>query len=109
VETAGTEDAVAAERLDRLIEGTTREIQAWLDGHARRAAAAALTERSDDVRAAVLAGLWRELPDLDSDAREAIDQMTRHLAAQLLREPLERLGRDVDGRTESAVREVFAL
>jgi hypothetical protein len=35
--------------------------------------------------------------------------MTRHLAERLLREPLERLGRDADGRTERAVRDVFAL
>jgi glutamyl-tRNA reductase len=109
VETADTVERVADERVDRLIEQTTRDVQAWLAGHARRAAAAALTERSDVVRAAALAGLWRDLPDLDPTAREAIDQMTRHLAEQLLREPLERLGRDVDGHTESAVREVFAL
>ena len=103
------QDGVADERVDRLIDDTTRDVQAWLDGHAGRAAAAALAERSDDVRAAALAGLWRDLPDLDPGTREAIDQMTRHLAEQLLREPLERLGRDVDGRTESAVRDVFAL
>jgi hypothetical protein len=35
--------------------------------------------------------------------------MARHLAERLLREPLDRLGRDVDGAAERAVREAFAL
>jgi hypothetical protein len=35
--------------------------------------------------------------------------MTQHLATRLLREPLERLGRDSDGRAEHAVRDLFAL
>jgi hypothetical protein len=35
--------------------------------------------------------------------------MSRHLAERLLREPLERLGADADGRHERAVRELWAL
>jgi hypothetical protein len=35
--------------------------------------------------------------------------MSRHLADRLLREPLERLGRDVDGGVERAARDLFAL
>jgi hypothetical protein len=65
--------------------------------------------RSDRRREAELAALWRRLPDLEPEAREAIDGMTRHLARRLLREPLERLGRDTNGRDERAVRDIFAL
>ena len=53
--------------------------------------------------------LWRRLPDLDPEARDAIERMTRHLAERLLRDPLERLGRDTTGSTEQAVRDLFAL
>ncbi len=49
------------------------------------------------------------MPDLEPEARAAIDGMARHLARRLLREPLERLGRDADGRDEQAVRDLFAL
>jgi hypothetical protein len=35
--------------------------------------------------------------------------MARHLAGRLLREPLERLGRDPEGRDGRAVRDIFAL
>jgi hypothetical protein len=35
--------------------------------------------------------------------------MTEHLAERLMREPLTRLGRDVDGRHEAAARELFGL
>lgn len=36
-------------------------------------------------------------------------QVPAHLADRLLREPLERLGRDADGRTGRAIRHVIAL
>jgi hypothetical protein len=65
--------------------------------------------RADREREAELAVLWRRLPDLDPDARDAIERMTRHLAERLLRDPLERLGRDTTGSAEQAVRDLFAL
>jgi glutamyl-tRNA reductase len=96
-------------RLDELIAETTAEFCAWLDLRDGRAAAAALTARADRERDAELDLLWRQLPDLDADAHDAIERMSRHLARRLLREPLERLGRDADGRHERAARELFGL
>jgi len=96
-------------RSDELIE---RTVQAFLDWEARgdaRAAADALVRRADLEREAELAALWRKLPALEPEAREAIEGMTRHLAARLLRQPLERLGRGGDGVDERAVRDLFAL
>ncbi len=98
-----------AARLDALVEESTAKFVAWLQGHDGRAAAAALVRHADREREAELAGLWRRLPDLDPEERDAIERMTRHLADRLLRAPLERLGRDTDGRDESAVRDIFAL
>jgi hypothetical protein len=65
--------------------------------------------RADHEREAELAVLWQRLPDLPPEARATIEGMTRHLAQRLLREPLERLGRDSDGRDGRAVRDIFAL
>ena len=96
-------------RLDEMIDRTAGEYVAWLDAHERRAAAQALAERADHEREAELAALWRRLPDLDPQARATIEGMSRHLAARLLREPLERLAADADGRHERAVRELWAL
>ena len=96
-------------RLDDLIDDTTTEFCGWLDGRDGRAAADDLTARADRERSAELDELWRQLPDLDEDARDAIERMSRHLARRLLREPLERLGRDADGRHERAVRDLFGL
>jgi glutamyl-tRNA reductase len=101
--------AASLDRLDRLVDQTTREFEAWLDGRASRATAEALIEQADREREAELALLWRHLPDLPLEDRAAIDGMTRHLARRLLRAPLERLGRDSDGRDEQAVRDLFAL
>ena len=102
-------DARTARRLDALIDRTTSGFVDWLDGRARRTVAAALADRAATARETELAALWRQLPALDPEAREAIDAMTKHLADRLLREPLDRLGKDVDGAAERAVREAFAL
>ncbi len=99
----------SAARLDALVERSTAEDIAWLQGHDGRAAAQALMERADRERKAELASLWRRFPNLEPEARDAIEGMTRHLADRLLREPLERLGRDGDGRDGRAIRDIFAL
>jgi glutamyl-tRNA reductase len=111
-------DALAAEeddpsaghsRLPELIDATLAEYSDWLAGRRHRATAAALAERADERRQAELDELWRRLPELEPEVREAIERMSRHLAGRLLLEPLERLGRDGDGRAEQAARELFAL
>jgi glutamyl-tRNA reductase len=105
---AGPTD-VPVGRLDALADRSTAEFVAWLKRRDGRAAAEALVERADREREAELVALWRRLPDLDPEARLAIEAMTEHLATRLLRAPLERLGRDSDGRDERAVRDLFAL
>ena len=109
---AGTGPAVhegSTARLDALIDRTTAEFLAWLKSRDARATAEALVEHADRQRAVELAALWQRLPDLEPEAREAIEAMTQHLATRLLREPLERLGRDADGRDDRAVRDLFSL
>lgn len=101
-------DGTAA-RLDALVERSTAEFLAWLQGRDGRSAAEALVQRADREREAELAELWRRFPDLEPEARDAIEGMTRHLAKRLLREPLERLGRDSDGHDGRAIRDIFAL
>jgi glutamyl-tRNA reductase len=96
-------------RLDALVERSTAEFVAWLKGRDGRAVAEALVKRASREREAELAALWRRLPDLEPEARAAIEAMTRHLANRLLREPLERLGRDADGRDGRAILDIFAL
>jgi glutamyl-tRNA reductase len=108
-EAAVPDDQHHLRRLDQLVDRTTADFLAWAAATGRRAAAASLSDLADRVRDDELEALWRRLPDLEPEAREAIAAMTRHVAERLLREPLERLGRDPDGRTERAVREVFAL
>lgn len=99
----------ALRRLEMLVRSTTAEFLNWFAAHDRRLAAEALAERAESERLAELAELWRRLPRLDPEARRQIDGMSRHLAARLLREPLERLATDPDGRQERAVRELFGL
>ena len=96
-------------RLRDLVDETLAEFDDWLARRAQRATAAALVERAEAERQAELDELWRRLPELEPEVRAAIEGMSRHLAGRLLREPLERLGRDDDDRAEQAARELFAL
>jgi len=96
-------------RLEELVDATSAEFSAWLDGREQRAAAQALTERAERERRAELDELWRRLPRLEPEVREVIEGMSRHFAERLLREPLERLGHDPDGRHERAARDLFGL
>ena len=96
-------------RLDALVDSSTAEFVDWVERHQARATAEALVEHAEREREVELATLWRRLPTLEPDARAVIEEMTRHLTARLLRQPLERLGRDSDGRAEHAVRDIFAL
>jgi glutamyl-tRNA reductase len=96
-------------RLEALIDATTEEVVDWLGQRDSRSIANALVERADREREAELIALSRRLPELEAETLQAIDTMTRHLAARLLREPLERLGRDSDGKAERAVRDIFSL
>jgi glutamyl-tRNA reductase len=99
--------SLARERA--LVDSAFEEYRVWLDGRGRRAAASALADRAEQERRAELDDLWRRLPGLEPEAREAIERMSRHLVGRLLRDPVERLGQDTDGTHEQAVRDLWAL
>lgn len=96
-------------RLSQLVDATTEEFLAWLAAHRQRAVMRALAEHAEHARQAEMTELWRRLPGMEPGARDAIEQMSRHLSQRLLREPFERLRRDRDGRRERAARELFGL
>lgn len=98
-----------SERERALVDATLDEFRAWLSGRGSREVAGALADRAELERRAELDDLWRRLPELDPAAREAIETMSRHLVRRLLRDPVERLGGDRDGRHERAIRELWTL
>jgi glutamyl-tRNA reductase len=102
-------DLKADQRTNQLIEDAVRAFIEWQARGDARAAADALVRLADQEREAELSALWMKLPSVEPDVREAIEGMTRHLAARLLRQPLERLGRDSDDVDSQAVRDLFAL
>jgi glutamyl-tRNA reductase len=102
------EDGLVA-RLQALADQTVRDYMAWHGAESRRATARGIAERAEQLRSAELDELWRRLPSLPPQERQEIEQMTRHFAERLLREPMEQLGRDRDGRQERAARELFGL
>lgn len=109
VETTKSGPAKDHARMVALVERSLSDYRRWAEGRGRRSMAEALVRRADAERSAELARLWRSHPDLDPQARSAIEQMSRHLTSRLLREPLERLGDDADGRVARAAEELFAL
>ncbi len=102
------EDGLVA-RLKALADETVRDYLAWHGAQSRRTIARGIAERAEVLRSAELDELWRRLPSLPPQERREIEQMTRHFAERLLREPMEQLGRDRDGTHERAARELFGL
>jgi glutamyl-tRNA reductase len=96
-------------RLEALVDEAVASYEAWAAGERQRAAARALAERSAEAQRRALAALWAQLPTLDGEARAAVEAMASELAEQILRDPLERLRHDHDGRRARAARELFGL
>ena len=96
-------------RLDALVVDTVADFAAWRGREHQRAAARALNQRADDARQRELNALWQRLPALDDEARAAVEEMAARLTDRLMRDPLERLQRDEDGRRARAARELFGL
>jgi glutamyl-tRNA reductase len=105
----GTLSPAATARARALVEEATGEMCAWLEAAGRRDAIRALATRADHEREQELRALWRRLPQLDDSARAEIESMSRHLTGRLLRDPMQRLREDEDGRHELAARDLFRL
>ena len=105
----GSGAATSVSRIGELVDRTASEFLDWLRARDGRSAAEALIRRADLDREAELEQLWRRHPELQPELRDAIERMTESFARRLLREPLERLGHDTDGRNERAVRDLFAV
>lgn len=97
------------ERLDALVEETVVEYEAWLALENHRQAAQALAEKALAAQLAELNALWQRMPSLEPAERKEVERMARHLTERLLRDPLERLHDDRDGRHTLAARELFRL
>jgi glutamyl-tRNA reductase len=96
-------------QLDRLVDDAVAEHTRWQRHDAERQLARALADRAQAAQHAELVALWRRVPDLDDAARAEVEQMARRLADRLLREPLEQLNADEDGRHAGAARSLFRL
>lgn len=96
------------ERLEALVDQTLSEHAEWSRGAERRTAAAALSRRAAAVQSDELSRLWGRL-HLDDEQRAEVERMASHLTQSLLRDPLERLAEDSDGRQTEAARELFRL
>jgi glutamyl-tRNA reductase len=106
---AGAPSTSLAERLDRQVETTLVEFRGWFARAPERETARELADRSAAAQAAELSALWERMPALPARERAEVERMARRLAARLLRDPLERLRNDEQGRHRRAARELFGL
>jgi glutamyl-tRNA reductase len=96
-------------RLDDLVEEALADYRAWSARRTQRAAASELAEKALAARSVELEALWQRLPALEPTHREEVERMAHHLTDRLLRDPIEQLDCDEDGRRARAVRELFRL
>ena len=97
------------ERLDALVDETVAAYEQWLTDERHRATAAALANRAHTAQSVELERLWQRLPTLDETQRAEVERALEHLTKRLLRDPLEQIRHDRDGRHARAARELFRL
>ncbi len=96
-------------RLDRHVGETLERYRRWVALEPERSAARALATRADEARVEELSALWQRIPSLDPSQRLEVERMAERLTTRLLRDPLERLRGDEEGRHRDAARELFGL
>jgi len=70
---------------------------------------AALRMEAEGIRRRQLARALRRLPELDDEAQQAVDALTRSIVNRLLHEPTMRLRADPHGEPARQVRELFGF
>ncbi|MGH2585492.1 MAG: hypothetical protein ACRDJE_11315, partial [Dehalococcoidia bacterium] len=70
---------------------------------------ASLRMHADGIRRTQLAHTLRRMPELDAEARWALDALTRSIVNRLLHEPTMRLKSETDDELAQQVREMFGL
>lgn len=96
-------------RLEKLVSESGRDYCHWLRSRDAVPAIQAMAETAEERRRSELEWLLRRLPDLATEERSAIEQMSHRLVAGILHAPLDALNSDPSGDLERAARELFRL
>lgn len=106
---AGHADAEFIARAEAEVEIAVQSFERWVAARPSADAARRLNERGRRRAAARADAALRRLPGLTDREREVVRRVAELVAADLLHEPLARLGADADGRAREATRELFEL
>lgn len=104
-----TDDDAFTRRASAEVAVAERAFLAWLAARPSAAQAERLVERATARTERRLARTLRRLPELDERGRAIVRQLAVQVAADLLHDPLARLGADADGRARDAADELFDL
>jgi glutamyl-tRNA reductase len=96
-------------RVEELIEQAVREFACWEGRSDALATLAALRMQADGIRRAQVARTFRRLPDLDPEARWAVDALSRAIVNRLLHTMTHRLRADDADVFAAQVRQVFGM
>lgn len=110
---AWSDDVSISPALRSKLEGWVgeqgRDFCRWLRAREHQPTISALTAAAEARRAEELAWLDKRLPDMDERTREAVEQMTHRLVADILHGPRRALRVDERGDLDRVVREMFGL
>ena len=96
-------------RVERLVAQAVCDYTASAERSDAITTLTTLRMQADGVRRAQLARTLRRLPELDDEARWAIDALTRAIVNRLLHTPTMRLKADTGDEVAGQVRELFGL
>jgi glutamyl-tRNA reductase len=105
----GRWDAADRARVEALVDQAVREFACRRDQSDALATLSALRMQADGIRRAQVTRTLRRLPDLDPEARWAVDALSRAIVNRLLHTMTHRLKGDDANEFAAQVRQVFGM
>ncbi len=96
-------------RAEAEVEGGVATFERWVAARPSAVAARRLSERGHHRAQTRAEDALRKLPNLTEREREIVRRLAGQVAADLLHEPLTRLGTDAAGRAREGARDLFDL
>lgn len=106
---ASRDDGDFVRHAEAEVEAAAAAFERWVAARPSAVAARRLSERGQRRAQARADEALRKLPNLTERERAIVRRLAVHVAADLLHEPLTRLGTDAGGRAREGARDLFDL
>ncbi len=99
----------AIKQAEEIVADEVDKFVTWWHDFEVRPVLSALMTKAEAIRAAQLNKTVKKLPPLSSDQQECLESMTKSIVTRLLKDPIQYLKTNGNGRDSKLVKELFRL